>query len=202
MTVNCVWFIFSTSKGEIIFLWYAFFVILCLHEVCKLECLQLFCFNIWFSSLKNLKCKLIWNLSKVMITEIGEGSYSINNKDLYSNFSGNISLVLICPSWFWLAKQFFGKKKSNLSYKESCSVFMLNLYHCLNLQFTFSFASIYLVFSWAMSQSHCSFCLGFSSQRTSLHCTIIKATLYTTSGQEMWVCLCTHKNRYVCQVVP
>lgn len=43
-------------------------------------------------------------------------------------------------------------------------------------------------------------CLGFSSQRTSLHCTIIEATLYTTLGQEMWVCLSTQRYRCVCQV--
>lgn len=45
-------------------------------------------------------------------------------------------------------------------------------------------------------------CLGFSSQRTSLHCTIIEATLYTTSGQEMWVCRSTQRYRCVCQVTP
>lgn len=42
--------------------------------------------------------------------------------------------------------------------------------------------------------------LGFSSQRTSLHCTIIEATLYTTSGQEMQVCISTQKYGCVCQV--
>lgn len=122
-----------------------------------------------------------------MITEIVEGPYSINNIDLYSNYSGNniVSLnlsflVLTCKAILW--------QKSNLSNrKDSCSMFVMNLRYCLNLRFyLFLFASSYSVFfSWAMSRTHCSFSLGFSSQRTSLHCTIIEATLYTTSGQEM-----------------
>lgn len=46
--------------------------------------------------------------SKVMITEIVEGPYSINNIDLYSNYSGNniVSLnlsflVLTCKAILW-----------------------------------------------------------------------------------------------------
>lgn len=37
--------------------------------------------------------------------------------------------------------------------------------------------------------------LGFSSQRTSFHCTIIEATLYTTSGQEMCVYVCLKQSK-------
>ncbi len=77
------------------------------------------------------------DIQKVMITEIVEGPYSINNIDLYSNYSGNniVSLnlsflVLTCKAILW--------QKSNLSnHKESCSVFIMNLHHCLNLRFTF-----------------------------------------------------------------
>lgn len=65
--------------------------------------------------------------SKVMITEIVEGPFSINNIDLYSNYSGykivslNLSfLVLTCKAILW--------QKSNLSnHKESCSMFIMNL---------------------------------------------------------------------------
>lgn len=137
-----------------------------------------------------------------MITEIVEGPYSINNIDLYSNYSGNniVSLnlsflVLTCKAFLW--------QKSNLSnHKESCSVFIMNLHHCLNLHFTFLFASSYSVFQLGNELVSLQLCLGFSSQRTSLHCTIIEATLYTTSGQEMRVCLSTQKYRCVCQVLP
>lgn len=137
-----------------------------------------------------------------MITEIVEGPYSINNIDLYSNYSGNniVSLnlsflVLTCKAILW--------QKSNLSnHKESCSVFIMNLHHCLNLRFTFLFASSYSVFQLGNEQDSLQLYLGFSSQRTSLHCTIIEATLYTTSGQEMRVCLRTQKYRCVCQVIP
>lgn len=137
-----------------------------------------------------------------MITEIVEGPYSINNIDLYSNYSGNniVSLnlsflVLTCKAILW--------QKSNLSnHKESCSVFIMNLHHCLNLRFTFLFASSYSVFQLGNEPVSLQLRLGFSSQRTSLHCTIIEATLYTTSGQEMRVCLSTQKYRCVCQVIP
>lgn len=37
--------------------------------------------------------------------------------------------------------------------------------------------------------------LGFSSQRTSLHCTIVDATLYTTSAREMHACPSTQKKK-------
>lgn len=55
----------------------------------------------------------------------------------------------------------------------------------MNLRFTFLFASSDSVFQLGNEPVSQQLCLGFSSQRTSLHCTIIEATLYTTSGQEM-----------------
>lgn len=161
----------------IIYFWYAFFYHPVSHEMCA-NGIPCTCFTLafglmvlgftnanWYAQLRYLK---------VMITEIVEGPYSINNIDLYSNYSGNniVSLnlsflVLTCKAILW--------QKSNLSnHKESCSVFIMNLRHCLNLRFTFVFASSYSVFSWAMSRCHCNFVLGFSSQRTSLHCTIIR----------------------------
>lgn len=55
----------------------------------------------------------------------------------------------------------------------------------MNLRFTFLFASSNSVFQLGNEPVLQQLRLGFSSQRTSLHCTIIEATLYTTSGQEM-----------------
>lgn len=80
----------------------------------------------WYAQLRYLK---------VMTTEIVEGPYLINNIDLYSNYSGNN--ILIYPSWYWLAKQFFGKNQIYLIIKnqESCSVLIMNLLHCWNLCF-------------------------------------------------------------------
>ena len=113
--------------------------------------------------------------SKVMITEIVEGPFSINNIDLYSNYSGykivslNLSfLVLTCKAILW--------QKSNLSnHKESCSMFIMNL------RFTFFFFYLQAAiqfFSWAMSRSHSSFVwdsqvkeLHFTAPPLKQHCT-------------------------------
>ena len=61
----------------------------------------------WYAQLRYLKSD---------VTEIVEGPYLINNTDLYSNYSGNN--ILIDPSWYWLAKQFFGKNQIYLIIKD------------------------------------------------------------------------------------
>lgn len=117
---------------------YAFCHSVSAWNVCKWDCLHRFHFSIWFSGFLrftnvNWYAQLI--RSKVMITEIVEGPYSINNIDLYSNYSGNniVSLnlsflVLTCKAILW--------QKSNLSNrKDSCSMFVMNLRYCLNLRF-------------------------------------------------------------------
>lgn len=144
----------------------------------------------WYAQLRYLK---------VMTTEIVEGPYLINNIDLYSNYSGNN--ILIYPSWYWLAKQFFGKNQIYLIIKNHAQC---SLWICFTVGicvFTFIFASSHSVFQLSNELVSPQLGLGFSSQRTSLHCTITEATLYTTSGQEMQVCLSTHKYRCVCQVI-
>lgn len=129
--------------------------------------------------------------SKVMITEIVEGPYSINNIDLYSNYSGNniVSLnlsflVLTCKAILW--------QKSNLSnHKESCSVFVMNLRHCLKLRLTFFFCYLQAAirfFSWAMSRSHCSFV--WDSQLKELHFTAPSLKQHCTQLQDkIWECV-------------
>lgn len=115
-----------------------------LHEMCAngIACI---CFILAFGLVVLRFTNVNWYAqlicSKIMITEIVEGPYSINNIDLYSNYSGNniVSLnlsflVLTCKAILW--------QKSNLSNrKDSCSMFIMNLRHCLNLRFTFLFAS-------------------------------------------------------------
>lgn len=128
----------------------------------------------------------------VMVTEIVEGPHFIHHIDLYSNYSGNY--ILIYPSWYWVSKQFFGKIKSNLpNWRESCSVFTMNrsiaVWIYLPLSFFCCFFFLLFVFSSSAERPR----LGFSSQRSSLHCTIVDATLYTTSGREMRVCPSTRK---------
>lgn len=205
---GCIQFFLCQEENWfiVIYFWYAFFNIRCVYEICA-KGIACNCFILAFGSVVIGFTNANWyaqlRYSKVMITEIVEGPYSINNIDLYSNYSGNniVSLnlsflVLTCKAILW--------QKSNLSnHKESCSVFVMNLHHCLNLHFTFLFASSYSFFFQLGSEPvSLQLCLGFSSQRTSLHCTIIEATLYTTSGQEMRVYLSTQKYRCVCQVIP
>lgn len=113
-----------------------FFVIRCLHEMCA-NGIACNCFILAFGlvvlGFTNANWYAQLRYSKVMITEIVEGPFSINNIDLYSNYSGNkiVSLnlsflVLTCKAILW--------QKSNLSnHKESCSMFVMNL------RFTFFF---------------------------------------------------------------
>lgn len=75
----------------------------------------------------------------------------------------------------------------------------LNLF-CCRLIFFCRSVFLFLLFQRRGETVSPQLCLGFSSQRTSLHCTIIDATLYTTSGQEMQVCLSTQKHRRDCRV--
>lgn len=114
-----------------------FWIIRCLHEMCAngipCNCFIL-AFGIVVLGFTNANWYAQLRYLKEMITEIVEGPYSINNIDLYSNYSGNniVSLnlsflVLTCKAILW--------QKSNLSnYKEPCSVFIMNLHHCLNLR--------------------------------------------------------------------
>lgn len=113
-------------------------VIRCLHEMCAngIACI---CFVLAFGLVVVRFTNVNWYAqlicSKVMITEIVEGPYSINNIDLYSNYSGNniVSLnlsflVLTCKAILW--------QKSNLSNrKDSCSMFIMNLRHCFESAF-------------------------------------------------------------------
>lgn len=160
--------------------------------------------SIWLSGLNVLQMQTDMRepryLKNVMETEIIEGPHFIHHIDLYSNYSGNY--ILIYPSWYWVSKQFFGKIKSNLpNWRESCSVFTMNrciaVWIYLQFSFFFFFFNLLLLlfskFQPGGEPLGLQLCLGFSSQRTSLHCTINDATLYTTSGREMHVCPSTQK---------
>lgn len=179
-----VWFI-------VIYILICFFsIIRCVHTICA-NGIACNCFILAFGlvvvGFTNANWYVQLRYLKVMITEIVEGPYSINNIDLYSNYSGNniVSLnlsflVLTCKAILW--------QKSNLSnHNEPCSVFIwicITVWICI---LPFSFASSDSVVQLSDEPVSLQLCLGFSSQRTSLHCTMVEATLYTTSGQEMSV---------------
>lgn len=146
------------------------------------------------------------NIQKVMITEIVEGPYSINNIDLYSNYLGNIIVGLNWTFLYWLAKQFFGKTQIYLIVKTHAQS---QLWICVTVSICILLFYLILQAAYRICQlgdelGSLELYLGFSSQRTSFHCTIIEATLYTTSGQEMcvYVCLSSQKYRYVCLAIP
>lgn len=182
-----------------------FFIIRCVHKICAngIACNRfILAFGLVVIGFTNANWYAQLRYSKVMITEILEGPYSINNIDLYSNYSGNniVSLnlsflVLTCKAILWQNQIYLIIKNH-----AQCSLWIcVTVWICVVF---LRFASSYSVFQLGNELVSLQLCLGFSSQRTSLHCTIIEATLYTTSGQEMRVCLSTQKYRCVCQVIP
>lgn len=73
------------------------FVIRRLHEICANAAVVLV-LNLVVLGFTNANRYAQLRYLKVMITEIVEGPYLINNIDLYSNYSGNN--ILIYPSWY------------------------------------------------------------------------------------------------------
>lgn len=176
-----------------LFLICLFFIICCVHKICanRIACnCFILAFGLVVIGFTNANWYAQLRYSKVMITEIVEGPYSINNIDLYSNYSGdnivslNLSfLVLTCKAILWQNQIYLIiKNHAQCSLWICVTVWICVFYVFFNLQAAIRF------FSWAMSRSHCSFV--WDSQVKELHFTAPSLKQHCTQLQDKrWECV-------------